>query len=263
VTTPPAATTTVLPVGPEEAFGVGAVTPGADGVHGTMPTGPAFLGPDGRPAAGALGVLVDDVTGYAVIDGLLGGSWSVSTEIWLDLIGPVPATGSLSARAAIVHATAVSAFTAGSVHDESGACIAVCRQRGRAIPEDPADLRPTAYRVPSHSSDVSELIGLRVLDADSTALTVTPHLENPRRMLHGGITMCAAEVTAVRSRMAGGVDLPTTSIHTAYTRGIPAGADIEFRAVTRHAGRTLWVSEVCGWVAGRIASITTVSAQTL
>jgi len=254
---------TVLPVGPEEAFGVGAVMPGPDGVRGTMPTGPAFLGPDGRPAAGALGVLVDDVTGYAVIDGLVGGSWSVSTEIWLDLLGPVPATGTLSARAWLVHATAVSAFTEGSVHDEAGTCIAVCRQRGRAIPDDPAALQPSAFRVPSHPSDVSDLIGLRPLGADSAALTVTPDLENPRHMLHGGVTMCAAEVTAVRSRLAAGIDLRTSSIHTAYTRGIPAGSDIEFRASTRHAGRTFWVSEVTGWVSGRIASVTTVSAQSL
>lgn len=256
-------TTTVLPVGPEEAFGVGAVETGEEGMQGSMPMSPRFTGPDGRPSAGSLGVLVDDVTGYTVIDGLLGGSWSVSTEIWIDLLGPVPATGTLSARARLLHGTAVSAFTEGSVHDESGGCVAVCRQRGRAIPEDPADLDRPDYRVRSGAGDLTELIGLRTLDADRAALTVTPDLENPRHMMHGGITLCASEVTAVRSRMAAGVDLPTSSIHTSYTRGIPAGSEVELRATTRHAGRTFWVSEVTGWVAGRIASVTTVSAQVL
>lgn len=255
--------TVVLPVGPEEAFGVGAVTTGPDGVHGTMPLGPAFCGPDGRPAAGALGVLVDDVTGYAVIDGLLGGSWSVSTEIWLDLLAPLPATGTLSARARVLDASAVSAFTEGTVHDATGACIAVCRQRGRAIPEDPADLAPVAFQIRAHAADVSELIGLRALGPHDTELTVTPDLENPRGMLHGGVTLCASEVTAVRSRMAAGVDLTTSSVHTAYTRGIPAGCDIAFHATTRHAGRTFWVSEVTGVVGGRTASVSTVSAQLL
>jgi acyl-coenzyme A thioesterase PaaI-like protein len=263
MTASPRTDTVVLPVGPEEAFGVGAVEHRDDGVHGTMPMGPAFLGPDGRPSAGALGVLVDDVTGYAVIDGLVGGSWSVSTEIWLDLLGPVPATGTLAARARILHGSAVSAFTEGWVHDESGDCVAVCRQRGRAIPEDPTDLRPAVFEVPTRPTDVADLIGLVALDSDSGVLAVVPHLENPRRMLHGGITMCAAEVTAVRSRLAAGVDLPTSSIHTAYTRGIPAGSEIVFRAETRHRGRTFWVSTVTGSVDGKVASVTTVSAQTL
>lgn len=263
MTAAPRTATVVVPVGPEVAFGVGAVEHRDDGVHGTMPMGPAFLGPDGRPSAGALGVLVDDVTGYAVIDGLIGGSWSVSTEIWLDLLGPVPVTGNLSARARILHATAVSAFTEGWVHDESGSCVAVCRQRGRAIPEYPTDMRPAVFDVPAQPRDISDLIGLVALDGGSSVLTVVPHLENPRGMLHGGVTMCAAEVTAVRSRMAAGIDLPTSSIHTAYTRGIPAGSEIVFEAQARHSGRTFWVSEVTGRVGDKVASVTTVSAQTL
>jgi acyl-coenzyme A thioesterase PaaI-like protein len=226
-----------------------------------MPTGPAFLGPDGRPSAGALGVLVDDVTGYAVIDGLVGGSWSVSVEIWLDLLAPLPATGTLSARARIVQATAVSAFTEGWVLDDSGTCVAVCRQRGRAIPEDPATMQPSAFQVPAQHSGVAELIGLRPLGADSAVLTVVPHLENPRHMLHGGVSMCASEVTAMASRLGAGIDLPTSSIHIAHTRAIPAGAEVLFQAETRHAGRSLWVSEVTGRVDGRIACVSTVSAQ--
>lgn len=253
----------VLPVGPEEAFAVGAVEPRSDGVHGTMPMGPAFLGPDGRPSAGALGVLVDDVTGYAVIDGLIGGSWSVSTEIWLDLLATVPGSGTLSAHARVVHASADTAFTEGWVHDESGACIAVCRQRGRAIPEDPAALSMSSFEVPAQPAHVSDLIGLRYVDDDTTCLTVAAHLENPRHMLHGGVTICASEVTAVRSRLAAGIDLPTSSIHTAYTRGIPAGSEIIFTAKTRHAGRTFWVTEVTGRVGGKVSSVTTVSAQSL
>ncbi|KRB76121.1 hypothetical protein ASE01_13920 [Nocardioides sp. Root190] len=259
----PQGTTTVVAVGPEEAFGVGAVTLGPDGVSGTMTMGPPFTGPDRRPSAGALGVLVDDVTGYAVIEGLLGARWSVSTEVWLDLLGPVPASGRLSAQARVRHASATTAFTEGWVYDDSGACVAVCRQRGRAMPDDPTELRPAAFQVPMRPSNALDLIGLKGLGDDSTSLVVLPHLENPRGMLHGGVTMCGAEMTAVRSRMAAGVDLPTSSIHTAYTRGIPAGSEVVFRAETRHSGRSFWISEVTGRVADRVCSVTTVSAQAL
>ncbi|WP_198020096.1 PaaI family thioesterase [Nocardioides sp. J54] len=212
---------------------------------------------------GALGVLVDDVTGYTVIEGLIGSSWSVSTEIWLDVLAPLPATDALVARARLLHATNVSAFTEGWVRDSTGAMVVACRQRGRALAEDPTDLRPSSYELPGAAEDVSTLLGLRTLGADRTSLEVVPLLENPRHMLHGGVTMCAAEVTAVQSRLAAGVDLPTTSLHTAYTRGVPAGSTIEFRASTRHAGRTFWVTEVVGVVDDRITSVSTVSAQVL
>jgi acyl-coenzyme A thioesterase PaaI-like protein len=259
----PTAPLVVLPVGPEAAFGVGAVSLGPDGVHGTMPTGRPYLGPDGRPSVGALGVLVDDVTGYAVIHGLIDGAWSVSTEIWLDLLGPLPDSGTLSASARVVHATTVSGFTEGWVADDSGVRIAQCRQRGRAIPETPFDLEPSSYHVRTGATDVAELIGLQPVDGRTTLLSITPDLENPRHMLHGGVSLCASEVTAVLSRMAAGVDLPTSSVHIAHTRGIPAGSEVLFRAETRHAGRTFWITEVTGWVNGKVACVSTVSAQKL
>lgn len=260
--TSPTAATTVLHVGPETSLGLEVVVGDDRRVHATM-SAARPLGPDGRPSAGALGVLVDDVTGYAVIDGLVGGSWSVSTEIWLDLVGAVPAVGPLTARAQVVQASSATAFTEGCVRDGSGALVAVCRQRGRALPESPADMRLPDFRrhpVPDH---VVDLIGLRRLDDDVASLQVTPDLANPRHMLHGGITLCAAEVTAVLSRLAAGSDLVTSSIHTCYTRGIPVGAEIELRAETRHSGRTFWISEVTARHYGRVVAVATVSAQAL
>jgi acyl-coenzyme A thioesterase PaaI-like protein len=255
--------TTVLAVGPEETFGVGAVVPGPDGVRGTMPLRPVLSGPDGQPSVGSLGVLVDDVTGYAVNTRLADGTWSVTTEIWLDLLAPVPATGDLSAHAQVVRGSKVSVFTSGTVHDRSGHCIAVCRQRGRALPEAPAQVRPSDYRVPSAATDAAGLIGLRSLGPDRTGFTVTAHLENPLRILHGGITFCASEIAATSSRSAAGVDLPTSSVHVVYARAIPAGADVDLTVTTRHAGRSFWVSEVTGRVEGRVCSVATVTAQHL
>src|SRR6476660_6523591 len=54
-----------------------------------MDVGP-WLVVDGRPAAGSLGVLMDDVLGQAVIVGRPGGHWAVTTELAVDVCAPLP-----------------------------------------------------------------------------------------------------------------------------------------------------------------------------
>lgn len=181
----------------------------------------------------------------------------------MDLLRPVPHTGHLAASARGAQSSTISAFTEGWVRDDAGIIVAQCRQRGRAIPENPFDLDPPSYHVRTGVSEVADLIGLQSVDGLSTLLTVTPDLENPLHMLHGGVSFCASEVTALLSRMAAGVDLPTSSVHIAHTRGIPACSEVLFRAETRHAGRTFWITEVTGWVNGKVACVSTVSAQNL
>src|SRR5690242_14160912 len=79
--------------GPEGLFRVDDLSVG-DAPHGRMITGPWMTGPDGRPSPGGLGVLVDDVLGYAILAARPRNDWSVSTEIALDVLGPVPGDGS-------------------------------------------------------------------------------------------------------------------------------------------------------------------------
>ena len=93
-------------------------------------------------------------------------------------------------------------------------------------------------------------------------MTVTPALENPRRMLHGGISLCASEVAATRSRRVAGSDLGTSSLHIVHSRAIPAGSRVEFHTTTQHAGRSLWITDVIGVVDGRTCTIARVSAET-
>lgn len=249
----------VLTTGPEELFGVGAVAAAAGSVVGSMPSGAPFLGLDGRPTPGALGVLVDDVLGYAIIDSLAPGSWSVSTEIWIDVLAPLPADGSrIHADGRAVQA---GSFATGRVVDAAGRLLAECRERGREIADvpDPAcDVEP--FELPDDAVDLAELIALRP-DGDGMVLDVTPVLANPRRMLHGGVSLCASELVATRSRQADAPDLVTTSLHIVHGRPVPAGARLEFSVTTRHAGRTLWISDVVGTVAGRPCTLSRISAQ--
>jgi acyl-coenzyme A thioesterase PaaI-like protein len=224
-----------------------------------MPSGAPFVGVDARFSLGALGVLVDDVLGYAIIDSLPPRSWSVSTEIWVDLLAPLPTDGSR------VHACArtaqVGSFATGRVVDAEGRLLAECRERGREIADvpDPAGgVQP--FELPDTAVDLGELIGLRP-DGNDMVLDVTPVLGNPRRMLHGGVSLCASELVAARSRQADAPDLVTTSLHIVHCRPVPAGARLEFSVTTRHAGRTLWISDVVGTVEGRPCTLARISAE--
>src|SRR5688572_524684 len=115
--------------GPDELFGIGPLEQHGGAITGSMHAGPWTLGADGRPAVGALGVLADNVLGYAVMASLTPGSWSISTEIWIDLVGPVPTLETkLTAEAVPSQA---GSFSLGRIIDEHGRPVAECRQRGR------------------------------------------------------------------------------------------------------------------------------------
>jgi acyl-coenzyme A thioesterase PaaI-like protein len=249
----------VYATGPETLFGVGRVEHGEGTVRGSMPSRAALVGPDGRPSVGALGVLVDNVLGYSIIDSLEHGTWSVSTEIWLHLLASLPHDGGQVRAAA--HAVQRGSFATGTIVDEQGGLLATCSQRGRAVagaPLDPLDLPP--FELPAGPRDVADLLGLRA-EGEVLAMRVTPVLENPRRMLHGGISLCASEVAATRSRRLAGSDLATSSMHIVHSRAISAGSLVEFHATTHHAGRSLWITDVVGVVDGRQCTLARVSAE--
>lgn len=214
-------------------------------------------GPDGRTAVGALGVLVDDALGYSLIESLPVGSWTVSTEIWIDVLGPLPTTGRLRARARTAQ---TGSYAVGTVTDETGRLLVHARERGRRI-DDVPDV--AAHQVPSSApaagAGLAATIGLGL--GEVSELAVGPDLENPRRMLHGGISLAAAELAATASRLRAGSDLTTSSVHCVHTRAAPYGSVVEVRVVTVHAGRSLWISDVTGTVGGRPVVLARVSAQ--
>lgn len=230
-----------------------------DGVSGRMTVGRWASGGDGRTAVGALGVFADEVLGYSLMASLEPGSWSISTEIWLDVVGELPGEGA----ALLGHGRPVQAgsYAVGELRDQSGNLVVECRQRGRRVPA-PADLSVAEEDVPAQPGP-DGLVALLGLRAEGTAhvLDMRPDLANPRGALHGGVSLAASEVVAARSRAEADCDLQTSSVHIVHTRGVPLGASLVLDAETRHAGRGLWVTEVIGTVAGRTATVATVTAQ--
>lgn len=230
-------------------------------VRASAPSGPHLLGPDGRVALGSIGVLVDEVLGYAVMAGLGDGAWSISTEIWIDLLGgALPAEGDLTAEAtSIQHGS----FSTGEVRAQDGSLLASCRQRGRRVDFDASTVEPRTVRPPRPGGEsVAELLGLDLAGSRTTLVVAENHV-NPRGLLHGGVSLAACEVAATAARVAAGSFLATTSIHVAHTRPVPLGSVVELVVEPRHAGRTLWLSDVHALVDGKTCATGRVSAEDL
>ncbi len=250
-----------------------------------MASGPWLNGPAGSPPGGVLGVLIDDVLGIAIARHRGPGQWSVSAEISLDLTGPVPADGSrIEARGRHVHSGPHGGISSGTVHDASGALIALCRQHGRwvtTVPHDPMTRRaagspsdgpatsaapataqaPAVWRPPA---SLAALLGIQVRLTEGGAaldLEVTPDLTNPLGNLHGGITFAACDLAAQAALLAAGGPTQTASVHVAYPRPMPLGATPRFEARVLHCGRSLGIVRVTATVDGVkpccVATITT------
>jgi len=256
--------------GPERFFRVARPKAAGEVVSSSMPTGPWLNGPSGRPLAGALGVLIDNVAGYVLVRRRPPDGWSVSAEITLDLLRPVPADGSvLTAEGIVRHAGQAGGFSSASVTDDSGRLLAVGTQHGRWV-----RAAPTAGGVPAGNgtipagdvpltADLGGFLGSQVRAADGGALlelTVTPGLTNPLGNMHGGMTLCACDLVAQAAIDAAGGPQRTASIHVAYPRPIPVGTRVRFTAQVAHLGRAFGVVRVTGLNdSGRPCAIATVT----
>ena len=127
--------TVVLPVvdtGPEALLRMGELSVDGGTFRGSMPVGP-WLDVEGRTPVGAVAVMVDDLLGYAIIADLPRGHWSVSAEITIDVLRPLPTSGRVLADARLVQADDLGGFATGTVTDEAGTVLALTTQRGRFV----------------------------------------------------------------------------------------------------------------------------------
>jgi uncharacterized protein (TIGR00369 family) len=238
-------------------------------VSSSMPTGAWVERGDGLVPAGSLGVLVDNVLGYAVLLERPLDHWSVSSEISIDLCAPIESGSTLFARARPVHSDARGAVTSGEVVDDGGRLVAVCRQHGRYVSHlptlDEAEGRATRPSVdPAPASSVYELLGGKPVPGDGSAvfdLMATPSLVNPLGNVHGGITLCAADVTAIAALETPGSHWSTASIRVSYVRPIPLGSTVTFEARVAHSGQTFAAALVDARNAeGKLCATATVTA---
>jgi uncharacterized protein (TIGR00369 family) len=259
--------------GPEHLFRVDDMRVDGDRVRGSMVSGSWMTGPDGLPSPGALGVFADDLLGSAIIRHRPPGRWSVSTEISIDVLEPVPGDGStLRGGANLVHANAAGALATGQVLDASGQVIAVCQQRGRFVDDAPAgidldapvELERSLLPDPEAVPNASALLGVRWAGCGSRelALPVTDVLVNPLGNLHGGVALCASELVAGQALLGSGPPLVTASVHITFVRPSPLGMVVTLTGRVLHRGRTLGVVEVVGTSPeGKVCTLATVAAH--
>jgi uncharacterized protein (TIGR00369 family) len=267
---------TYLELGAERLFGIGTVIGDDTAARATMRTGSRSTGPDGQGSAGSLGVLVDDGLAYSIAARTPSQMTTVTTQLHLDVLAPIPNSESdLVLVTDEVILGDKGGYSKGRVTDEAGTVIALASLRIRFVPRFGNGQRGLVLS----SEELRELedgaIGKNVVDMlDATVthvdggadlqLSVTDGISNYGRNLHGGVSLCAAEIagwTAINDAQPEN-PLPTSSVDIAYLRPCSMGSDVTFRATVIHRGRSLGIARVAGFVdEARPVIVATVTCQ--
>jgi uncharacterized protein (TIGR00369 family) len=255
--------------GPELLFGVENVERSGSGIRASMPVGAWLADPAGVIGPGALGVLADDVLGYAILAHRSGEGWSVSTEITIDLLAAVPASATrVYAEAAALQIGHHGAYSTGRVHDEDGRLLAQCSQRARFIPPLDADPGPDpgcALVAGREAGNLYQLLGAEVAgddEATDISVEVNHALANPRGNLHGGVAIALSELAANRAlARTDGPSLAPSSLRICYARPVRAGATMHVRPAVTYRGRSLASVEVTCWAGGKARTIAQLTAE--
>ncbi|MCE3554488.1 PaaI family thioesterase [Pseudonocardia sp. RS11V-5] len=239
--------TTITPHGrPEELFAVAPLTAGRGWAAGAMTLG-AWLedGPDrgdaGRvSASGALGVLLDDVVGQAVLSCMPDDRWTVTTELSLNFPLPLPTAGRVLAESKVVHADAAGGTADGRAVHEDGTVVATATVWGQAVPGVPALGGPATGGEDRRRAGLLGALGAREVDGGGLTVEPSPWLDNAQGVTHGGILACLAEMCGRRAASAvpgGRVPWRTSSVHVVYLR--PAMGPLTVVPEPVHVGRSL------------------------
>jgi acyl-coenzyme A thioesterase PaaI-like protein len=246
---------------PEHLFDVGPVLAESGQARASMPTGPWLRGPNGRPSPAGLGVLLDDVLGQAVLIQRSAGLWSVTTELNIDVVAPLPADGQVvDATASPVLIDDGGGLARGEVRDAAGRCLAVGTTWARFVPGVPDEI----FDPPEHPDDtargegLNDLLQVCIPDTGLLDLPSRVDLANPRGVVHGGVLLCLAVMSADRALHDS--QLEVASVRVVYPR--PALGELTFEPVIVHRGRSLGVVRVdVKNVAGALCTSATVTAR--
>ena len=226
---------------PEVHFGVDSITPGEGAMTARMRAGRWLRDATGRPRAGSLGVLADNILGYAIIGSAPHGDWAVTTEMSVDVVGSLPEGGVLRGEAELLDSDRSGGFAEGRIVDESRRVVARVRQRGRFVSGLPA---PASDRLSSPEAPFPRVVPRVTPDGTTVDLEVTAALTNPLGNLHGGVSLWLAETMGSAALHQGNAALETASIHVTYLRPAPLGSTVRVIAVPRHTGRSLGLADV-------------------
>ena len=251
-----------LPVSPvpyysgaaEAAFGLEPAVVTGNTVTSAMQVGDWARSADGSAVhPGAAGVLIDVVTAYAALTARGADQWAVTSEITVDFHDPIPAGATRVLGAATAdHATAGWGHSSGTLRDEDGTLLATLGQRVRYFPGDdsPHHQDPHPAQAPSWLNSLDERLELLSQDGPRTEFRLAhdPGMRNALGSLHGGVSLCFAELAA-RTGWEASLDFPgepfrTSSLQVSYLR--PGMLDDDFHLTVEiiHASRSMVIAEV-------------------
>ncbi|MCW2747297.1 MAG: hypothetical protein JWP10_439, partial [Nocardioidaceae bacterium] len=254
--------------GPDNLFRVHDVRVGEGTARGEMDRGD-WSSFEGHPiGVGALGVMADDVTGYALATVRRPATWMVSTEISIDAFSGLLEASSVRMEARVVQSDSVGGFATAKIFDQHNALVAVATQRGRWIPLATSGKMKQPPPIPGiPEGDLGDMLNAstRVDGTDLVLGLICGDLHaNVEHTMQGGITIAAADVAATAALAVEGMPpLVTASLRIGYTRGVLVGDSVEYRAVTKHRGRSLGIAEVTASVAGKVTAVVHVVASPL
>ncbi|MCU1515154.1 MAG: hypothetical protein JWO10_2244 [Microbacteriaceae bacterium] len=222
-----------------------------------------------RPlVAGPVGLLVDDVTGYALVTARMPGTWTVSAELTIDVFAGLHRASTVRAEAQVVDADEIGGFATVQLFDENEALVGQGSQRSRWVKFGDGNISgPSEPTAPTGVfADLEAMLDTTLTrDGDAMVLTLTSEarLENPQKIMHGGITFCAVEmVTSALLNVDGESGLSTTSVRLAYSRPIVEDDTVKYRAVQHHRGRSSSIVTVTATVKDRVAAVAHVISAT-
>lgn len=211
----------------------------------------------------ALGVILDDVTGYVVAAGAPSNRWPVSLGIRLDLLGDPPIDGSvLTAAGRLIARDDTSGTTRGEVVAADGSVLALITQRSHLLTVSEVPTTPYIdVPVPGPEVSLREALALREVEPGVVELSANPYAANGMGNIHGGVLITGMEFAAMSALGAAG-ELRATSIDTAFVRPADARRSTTFAARVRHRGRSVSVVEVTATGgAGKPCGIATVMVR--
>jgi uncharacterized protein (TIGR00369 family) len=238
---------------PEVAFGMESVSTLGSTAQGTMRPGAWAARGDGRLHQGCIGVLVDNVTGYAVLTARAGDYWAVSSAISIDFHEPLAAdTQRIRCAASLDHRSSGWGHASGRVTTDTGELVATVSQRLRFVPGFPAGRNEPdePAGTPSSLPALGTLLSVTEAHADEVDLRLSPvpGMRNPIGTLHGGVALCASEVAAHKawalSPKHPGEAFHTASIRISYLRPGDLEGDLTLKVTTLHASRSVVLADV-------------------
>jgi uncharacterized protein (TIGR00369 family) len=227
---------------PEHLFDLGPVLAESSRARASMPTGPWLRGRHGRLSAAGLGVLLDDVLGQAVLISRQPGLWSVTTELNVDIAAPLPADGQVvQAVAEPVLLDGAGGLSRAEVRDGAGRSLAVGTTWARFVAGIPAEVLDPP-QLPDgivRGECLTDLLQVDIPDTGHLYLPARAELGNPQGVVHGGVLLCLAVMSAEQVL---GEGLQVASVRMTYLR--PALGDVTFEPVIVHRGRSLGLTRV-------------------